>query len=169
MKQRVLLVAIATCLLAMTSLSTTALAQGNGTTSDRRTVSGQYYNPCCDEMITISGTAHITRKTTTNADGSVTTVTRFNSTGIRGVGQSSGINYNFIEVGHLIETTTPAMSYPYSQDFEYMDNLVGKGKGGHACSAKVKVSIRLEIDADGNITMSITDIQFICANGTEVN
>jgi hypothetical protein len=169
MKQRVLLVALATFVFAMTSLATTALAQGNGTKSTQRTISGQYYNPCCDEMITITGTAHLTRKTTTNADGSVTTTTRFNAAGIRGVGQSSGINYNFIESGHLIETTTPAASYPYSQDLEYMDNLVGKGKGGHACSAKVKVSVHVEIDADGNITMNISDIQFICANGTEIN
>ena len=67
--KRSLLSTLSTLALMALCLTASALAQG-GTTVNKYDFSNPgYWNPCCEEYISLSGTAHTTLKTTTNDDG----------------------------------------------------------------------------------------------------
>ncbi len=164
MKQRSIIAAMAA--LALICISSTTFAQA---ISEWYPIDGIYYNPCCDEWVSIKGKVHLSSTRMTNSDGSVTSTVHFNLAGVKGTGQTSGMSYNFMENGSDVFTFNPDTFIPFNDQFSFTDRLVGKGRGGRQCSAKVKVSGHFAVDADGNIVIDEFSIQFICANGNTVS
>lgn len=167
MKQRFIFAAF---LLAITCFATTAFAQGNGTQVTKFDFENPfYYNPCCDEVISLGGTAHFTFQQKTNSDGSITITTHSNVSGVKGTGQTTGISYNASENGKASQTFDPNVPCPFSFSQSFTTRLVGKGKGGRECSFNVKYNVTFAVDADCNITVDDFSIEFDCSNGNEIN
>jgi hypothetical protein len=171
MNQRIICAAIAAFVLAISCLSTTVLAQGNGMqTSKVDFENPSYYNPCCDEWISLAGTVHVNTRTTVNADGSVKFTYSYNLSNTKGTGQTSGIEYHFNEkFGQSQTYMLEAPHYPATGTMSFTTHVVGKGKGGRECSATVKFSNTFAFDANGNLTIDETTVEFICANGNAIN
>jgi len=166
--KRSLLSTLSTLALMALCLTASALAQGGTTVSKYDFENPFYYNPCCDEIISLGGTVHTSVKTTTNADGTTTIKVHSNVSGVKGTGQTTGINYNASENGSATQTYDPVDGLPATFDQKFTTRLVGKGKGGRECSFRVTFTVHFEIDADGNVISSIVDVEFDCANGTEI-
>jgi hypothetical protein len=170
MKQRSIIATLASFILAITCFAMTAFAQGNRTTVTKYDFENpSYYNPCCDEMISLAGTVHSSVKQTTNPDGSITITTHSNVSGVKGTGLSSGISYNASQSQKATQTVTPSAPCPYSFTQSLTVRLVGKGRGGHQCSFDIHYTVHFAVDADCNVTISDVDLEFDCANGTEIS
>lgn len=167
MKHRAIFAAF---MFAMICFTTAAFAQGNGTPVTKFTFENpSYYNPCCDELISLGGTVHFTVHETTNADGSVTISVHQNVSGVKGTGLSSGISYNASENVKQTQTFDPNAACPFSFDQTFTTRLVGKGKGGRQCSFNVKFTYHFAVDADCNVTVDDVSVEFDCANGNVIN
>lgn len=165
---RTLLSTLSTLALALVCLTATAFAQGGTTVSKYEFENPGYWNPCCEEFVSVGGTVHSTVKMTTNDDGTVSYKIHSSVSGVKGTGLTSGINYNASENGSATQTFDPIDGLPATFDQKFTTRLVGKGKGGRECSFRVTFSMHFEIDADGNIISSISDVSFDCSNGTEI-
>jgi hypothetical protein len=155
--------------LALLCISATAFAQGGTTVTKYDFSNPYYYNPCCDEIISLTGTVHSSIKTTLNADGTTSYRVIQNVSGVKGTGQTTGINYNASENLSVSQTVDLSDGLPYSFDQKFTTRLVGKGKGGKECSFRVTFTAHFAIDADGNVVSSITNVEFDCSNGTLIN
>jgi hypothetical protein len=171
MKQRSLLAIMAVFVLALVSTTSTAFSQGNGRETTKEAFENpSYYNPCCDEMVSLSGVVHTSVKTTTNADGTTTYTVHQSVSGVKGTGLSSGISYNASENVKQTDIVMPNPPYyPYSSQGSLTLNFVGKGKGGRQCSFKIRLTFQFVVDANGNITTNNYNVEFICANGNEIS
>jgi hypothetical protein len=169
MKQHSILAAMAAFVLAMT-FTTTAFAQGKGAETFKFPFENpSYYNPCCDEWISLSGLAHVTVRGTTNADGSITYTINQNISNAKGTGLSSGISYHFNEP---YKDTYVFTADPFSVTdgvTSFTTHVVGKGKGGRDCSVTIKVSYHYSIDEFGYFTIEQSNVEFICANGSQIS
>lgn len=167
MKQRSILTAVAT--LALMFIASTAFAQGNGALTEKFDFeNNSYYNPCCDEWVNITGTIHFTFKIKNNADGSMTISQNSAVSSVKGTG-SNGTNYVGSETSKFSQTLTVNEPYPFSIQQSVYHKLIGTGADGHDCTARVKFTFTFEVDADGNVVVDDVELEFICANGTEIN
>lgn len=166
MHQRVLRAAVSALFLVI--LSASSLAQGNGTQTYSLPLDNiGWYNPCCDEIMELSGTLHFSFKETPNDDGTVSIKYHHNLSGMKGLGLTSGIQYHVSDNGRV---TGSYSTSDWSQDFSgrYRVNVVGKGKGGRACSFSMILVFHFALDESGNIVVDDFTIEFDCANGNTI-
>jgi hypothetical protein len=143
---------------------TSAFAQGNGAQTEKYDISIMYYNPCCDEMVQITGSIQSNFRVVDNGDGTITVTNHSSASNIKGVG-SNGTKYVGSETTKATQTVG-APPGPVSIDMKSYTKLIGTGKDGHTCSFTVKVTWHLRIDENGNVTVDDFDIAFDCDNGT---
>jgi hypothetical protein len=158
---------LAALLLGFVALTVNASAQ-NGTQSVRIPAAGATYNPCCDDWIELTGTFHITTKTTVNKDGTITYDYRQNSSDVKGTGSSTGANYTFTNNGSTSTTVDPN-SPAASQQAKFTYRYTAKGRDGHDCSGTATLTINFVVDSNGNLVANDFSYTWDCTNGNTIN
>jgi hypothetical protein len=151
---------------ALMLVASTALAQGNGVETNKYDLSINYYNPCCDEMVQITGTIHENFRVLDNGDGTMTITNHSSASNIKGAG-SNGTKYVGSETTKAKQTIAPFPG-PVSIDTKSYTKLIGTGKNGHTCSFTVRVTWHLRIDELGNVIVDDYDIEFDCDNDSDL-
>ncbi|HVK39517.1 MAG TPA: hypothetical protein VNA88_13340 [Candidatus Kapabacteria bacterium] len=167
MIKRTLLAAFAA--LALLTLTVPASAQGNGTQTTKFDFEDWwFYNACCDEIVSFNGTLHLNSKVTDNGDGTVSYNGHVNTSGVKGVGQTTGIRYIYSEVSKERSTFTTATFCPATINFQVRARFVGTGKGGRECSQDLVLSFQVVLDENCFPTSELISVDIDCANGTEL-
>jgi hypothetical protein len=108
-------------------------------------------NDCTDEQVQLSGTIHLVSQT--QRDGSI--VGHFNYQGVSGVGLTSGTEYRGSTVDNL------RLSEPFPSDINSVSSfhLIGRGTEENLL---VNVLFHITVDANGNVTASIDEVDIQC-------
>lgn len=156
---------IATLLLML--VATTAFAQGNGAQTEKFEFAIEdYYNPCCDEVVSLGGTIHTSFRVKGNGDGTLTITDHGTAASVKGTG-SNGTRYVGSETTKFSQTFYDVPG-PTSLSVVQYTKLIGTGRDGHECTFKVKITWDLVIDDDGNVVVDDYELELICANGAEI-
>ena len=106
---------------------------------------------CTNEIVEISGTIHFVNQT--QADGSV--MGHFNYQNVSGVGLTSGDRYRVSAVDHIRLSAPFPSSLTSVQSFQ----LINRGSQSNLL---VKVLYHLTVNANGEVTASIDDLNMQC-------
>jgi hypothetical protein len=139
-----------TLLLTLVALSigaNTASAQ-NGK-SAKFDVCGDYYNPCCDELVSFCLSYNI--------------VTTKNGSNLSVHGSGTGSNGNeYVVSGKNNQKVNIAEDGSGTYGFTQSENWVSKGNPD--CHFTFHYTIRYSVDAMGNVTATVENVRITCAN-----
>jgi hypothetical protein len=142
-----------------------AHADGNGTTTIEYPIGRWFNNPCCDEVVYVSGTIHLTYRTVTNTDGSRTVTYHANVSNLNGT-SASGCEYTLVlnEKGEESVSIYNSDTGCFTYDNSY--RLVAKG-ACHDCTFKLDIHLSYCVDEYGNYTFNGSTATASCANGND--
>ena len=108
-------------------------------------------NDCTDEQVQLSGNIHLVSQT--QRDGTV--VGHFNYQGVSGVGLTSGTEYRASTVDNF------RISEPFPSDINSVSSfhLIGQGTEENLL---VNVLFHITVDANGEVTASIDEVDIQC-------
>ena len=105
-----------------------------------------FYNPCCDEEVHVSGTAHIL--VTKN-------VIHIGVSDMTGTGLASG--YSYTGRGTSVETNV-FYSSQFDGTLSYHLNLTNND----GCSFKIKLLLHVTSNANGDVTAEVENVRVFC-------
>ncbi len=137
-------------------LGPVASAQGaGGHVNVRLPLTHTLFNECTNENVTLQGTLHVIARVVEQSDGTFRVIGRANAGGVFGTG-TSGDRY----VGSGQATfSEPFTGLPATVTAQARFRLNRDGRGGDASGT---ATLRVTVDADGNPTMEILEVDLDC-------
>ena len=135
---------------------TDALAPGaadaakGSTTSEFVPIAFLLQDPCSPEVVEVSGRIHAVTQTSVARDGTVTWRIEQNWAGVKGVGQTSGLEYVVAGASHRVTTAAAPPPGEAMDALREVFVLVSKGRSDNFRSRIVSVA---RVDQDGNVTV----------------
>lgn len=146
---------LATLLLALVALvAGTSVASAQNGNSTKMEICGQYYNPCCDEMVDLC----LKYNFVVSKNGKI------NHTNVHGSGTgSNGNEYVVSAVGNVKQVVADDGSG--SVAITQTENWVAKGNSD--CHFQVHYTLRYTVDEDGVVTTNVENVRITC-DGAEM-
>jgi hypothetical protein len=132
---------------------------GTSTLTDQSTFNGSFLG-CANEFVEIQGTMNTVAHTTTDANGEVHTVSRFN---IQGQGVSdSGAKYVFNDVFNIIVNSSGGAPY-FNVTFTQSAKLIRQGEATPTDDDRdINLLIHQTVNAQGELTSEILKFEEVC-------
>lgn len=119
----------------------------NASTTDKYDINWTFWNPCCNEYITVTGTAHYSYK-----NGKY----HFHVSGFKGTGQTSGDSYNGqYNYQYNYNVNNGADIYTYKFTERFTSSTTG-------CSFTLTYKIHYVWDKDGNLVVDNYEYETTC-------
>jgi hypothetical protein len=132
-------------------------AQGS-TQQVRSPFSGTFINTCTGESIQFDGYLHYAVHNVQDAAGNYHIHAEANGQGVQGVGLTSGVHYSIAAAAQNGENFDPT-NVPFTGTATQTFDLISAGSGDNAT---LTVLQRLTINANGEVTVSISDVTIAC-------
>ena len=118
-------------------------------------------NPCAGgrfgEIVVFEGNQHLVFFQTTLANGQLATKLQWNGEGVTGIGQYTGFAYRV--TGVTQEHYVTGAPLPYSETMINNYHIIGQGQ---ATDMDLHETVRMTVDVDGNVNVSVSDYNFSC-------
>ena len=109
------------------------------------------------EIVVFEGNQHLVFFQTTLANGQLATKLQWNGEGVTGIGQYTGFAYRV--TGVTQEHYVTGAPLPYSETMINNYHIIGQGQ---ATDMDLHETVRMTVDVDGNVNVSVSDYNFSC-------
>jgi hypothetical protein len=124
-------------------------------------------NPCAGgrfgEIVVFTGNQHLVFSQTSTANGHLSTMIHWNADDVIGIGQFTGFQYR--ATGVTQDHVVSSAPLPYTETMINNYHIIGQGQ---ATNMDLKETTHITIDANGNVSASVSDYNFVLPRNGDV-